>query len=104
MSESSPAGPGDVPPPRPPRSMRTLGMVVGVGYVVAVVALNLIFPALVVTGGLFLFGPLVALLVTAIVLAIIPRTASFGAGLLLSFGISLLIGAGICAVLVSRLG
>jgi hypothetical protein len=102
MSELPPTEP--VGSPTPPRGSLVFGVVVGLLFLVAVVTLNIVTPALQVSNGLLLIVPLLVYFAAAITLSIIPRTSSIGAGLLLALGISLLVGAGVCVVLLSPLG
>jgi hypothetical protein len=80
-----------------------LGIVVGVLFLAALVEVSSLlanvpyFPL----PSLVLF---VAYVVVAAVLAGRPRTARFGAGLLIAIGVSLLLAAGVCVALLAGVG
>jgi hypothetical protein len=64
----------------------------------------LLGPSVPVLGTALLWVPAVVCLVVGIVLAVLPRTMRFGAGLLIGFGISLLVSAGVCVALITGFG
>ena len=114
MSVDDPAGPagsGPPPPPPPPpltprgepvRRPRggsiTLGIILGI---VGLYALYFALAAIAGPGWIAALLPIVLYVIAAVVLAVRPRTARFGAGLLIGFGVWLLVGGGICiAILV----
>ncbi len=97
------------PPPPPPRSSSrgplVLGIVIGVLFIAAILALNIFGgPAVQATGGVLLIVPLIVLIVAAIVLAAFTRTSAIGAGLLIACGIWLLVGAGLCVAFFTGIG
>lgn len=99
-----PAPRGGSPSPRAGGSV-LLGIVVGVVFIGGCVGLAFLLassvPAL---SGVLFWAPAVACLIAGIVLAVLPRTTRFGAGLLIGFGISLLVSAGVCVALITRIG
>ncbi len=105
MSEPPGTEPDDIPPPRPPGGSRLLGVVLGVVYLGGFAALNRFVPALQVIGSPILWVPVVIVfLVAAVALTANPRTSNVGAGLMISLGIALVVGAGVCVALVSGIG
>jgi hypothetical protein len=64
-------------------------------------ALQFVFPVLQSNPGWLLWGPLLAFFSAALVLSIIPRTSGLGGGLLMSIGIFLIVGAGLCVAVFS---
>ncbi len=98
--------PPQFPPSQPPRrgpSPLVLGIVGGLLFLAAMVALNVLLGPT-VAWGLLLWVPFAAYFVAAVVVTGLPRTTLFGAGLLIAFGISLLVGAGVCFALVAGIG
>lgn len=96
--------PVDPLPPNHSRGALLLGVLIGVVYLAGYVALNMSAPFAESTfRGALLIAPVVVLLVAAIVLTSIPRTRSLGTGLMISMGIALLGGAGLCFALVGGL-
>ncbi len=105
MSEPPYPKPDDHLPPRPPWNSGPLGIVLGLVYLAVFVALNIFLPAQRTPGPFCsVWVPLLGFLVGAIVLAKIPRTSNLGAGLLISLGFSLLVGAGLCIALLPGTG
>lgn len=105
MSDPQPMPPVDPLPPRRSRKAMLLGVVSGIGYFAVYLALNVYLPLQDDNArGALLIAPLGVLLVGAIGLSVTPRTSSFGAGLLISLGIVLLVGAGLCVALLSGAG
>jgi hypothetical protein len=104
MSDLPPAPRGDPGAPKGGGSV-LLGIVVAVVFIGGCVGLAFLLassvPAL---SAYLLWLPALACLIAGIVLVVIPRTTRFGAGLLIGFGISLLVSAGVCVALIARIG
>lgn len=108
----APPVPPDLPPAPPgePGARKAggsvlLGIVVGVVFVGGCVGLAfLLASSIPAVSGYLLWLPAVACLVAGIVLVAMPRTTRFGAGLLIGFGISLLVSAGVCVALITHVG
>ncbi len=102
MSALPPQSPPSGPPRRGPSPL-VLGIMVGVLFLAAMVALNILLGPT-VAWGLLLWVPFAAYFIAAIVFTALPRTTLFGAGLLIAFGASLLVGAGLCFALLAGIG
>jgi hypothetical protein len=92
------------PPPRPPRTFAPRWVVGGVAAGIAVtIGLPLVSVNVPGLGPLGFLGALVVPLVVGVVLAATQGTPSrrgFGLGLLIGWGASFIVGAGLCVVLV----
>jgi hypothetical protein len=107
MTPDDPAGPADeTPSPQPPgqRGRRREGGSVALGIVAGIVGLFGLYFVLAMAAGpgwIAALLPIVVYVFGSVLLAVRPRTARFGAGLLIGLGVWLLVGGGLCiAILV----
>jgi hypothetical protein len=114
MSADTPDVPGEPPPPaqgpgEPPRRRGgrdlALGTFVGV-LVLVVITVVVLFGLGPIWSWAWLAGPLSLLgyLIVAIVVASRRETSLFGTGLLIGFGVWILLGAGTCVALLTTFG
>jgi hypothetical protein len=114
MSDPPPPGPPPEPPdeapwrsaPRPPRGGGSvwLGIVAGVLFFAVLTGLTFVLAPVLPWFSSSWFVLPIAYLVVAAVLMGRPATSRLGSGLLIAFGVSVLLGAGVCVALVSTHG